>query len=164
MTRLKLVPATIAHLVALQSDSAAFGDLIGSPVPKGWPEFPESVDFTLDRLRAHPDEADWWMHFFLADSTLVGSGGFTGLPSQRTVEIGYEIAPQFRGRGFATAAAAQLIDKARRSGGVDAVIAHTLAEHNPSTGVLRKLGFEWAGEVPDPEQGTVWRWRLPLTA
>jgi hypothetical protein len=38
MTGMRLLPATIQHLVALQSDRKAFGRLIGSPVPEGWPE------------------------------------------------------------------------------------------------------------------------------
>ncbi len=60
MTAVQLLPATVEHLVALQSDPTAFGRLIGSPVPNGWPEFPEAIGFTLDRLREHPDEGDWW--------------------------------------------------------------------------------------------------------
>lgn len=76
MTDVVLLPATVAHLVALQCDRTAFGRLIGSPVPEGWPEFGESIDFTLDRLRDHPDERDWWMHFFVAEQVLIGSGGF----------------------------------------------------------------------------------------
>jgi [ribosomal protein S5]-alanine N-acetyltransferase len=117
MTGMRLLPATVEHLVALQSDSTAFGRLIGSPVPDGWPEFPESIVFTLDRLREQPDEGDWWMHFFLADDALVGSGGFVGPP-----------------------------------------------QDNPSTGVLRRLGFTWARELVDPDDGPLWRWELALTA
>jgi ribosomal-protein-alanine N-acetyltransferase len=162
MTGMRLLPATIEHLLALQSDRTAFGRLIGSPVPEGWPEFPESIGFTLDRLRAHPDEADWWMHFFLSGDALVGSGGFVGPPQDGVVEIGYELAPAFRGKGLGTAAAGALIEKAR--GGASLVIANTLPHENPSTGVLRRLGFQWVRELVDPEEGPIWRWELPLTA
>ncbi len=103
-----LLPATTAHLDALERDRDAFGALIGSAVPDGWPEFPESIGFTRDRLAAHPDEADWWMHFFLLPGSgeLVGSGGFVGPPRDGTVEIGYEIAPAYRGRRLGVGAAA----------------------------------------------------------
>ena len=40
------------------------------------------------------------------------------------------------------------------------VIAHTLPEEGPSPVILRKLGFEWMGEIVHPEDGPVWKWRL----
>lgn len=161
MTHVVLLPATVAHLVALQSDPAAFGVLIGSAVPEGWPEFPESIGYSLDRLREHPDEGDWWMHFFVSKDALVGSGGFVGPPQDGVVEIGYELAPAFRGRGLGTAAARALVEKARSTGVVTKVIANTLAHDNPSTGVLRRLGFGRTRELLDPEEGPIWRWELP---
>lgn len=94
-----------------------------------------------------------------ASGRLIGSGGFTGRPVDRTVEIGYEIAPQFRGRRLGTAAARALLDFAVRSGEVDHVLAHTLPGPNPSTGVLASLGFVHVEERDDPEAGPVWQWR-----
>ena len=158
---MSIVPATIGLLEAYQRDPAEFADLLGSPLPEGWPEFPEGLEFTLDKLHERPDQADWWMHLFLdAEDCIVGSGGFVGPPDDGVVEIGYEIAPEFRGNGYATAAARAMVDKARTSGAVHTVIAHTLANENPSTSVLRRLGFRFAGEVPDEEAGTVWRWEF----
>ena len=113
----------------------AFGRLIGSTVPEGWPEFPESIVFTLDRLRDHPNDADWWMHFFVSGDALVGSGGFVGPPQDGVVEIGYELAPAFRGKGLGTAAARALVEKARATGTVTKVIANTLARRG-SPGLL----------------------------
>jgi [ribosomal protein S5]-alanine N-acetyltransferase len=163
VTDVVLLPATAEHLVALQTDRAALAAMIGSPAPDGWPEFNEAIGFTLDRLREHPHEAQWWMHFFLADTTLVGSGGFVGPPRDGVVEIGYEIAPEFRGNGLGTAAVRAMVTKARVSGSASMVIANTLAHENPSTGVLRRLGFRHAGARDDPEDGIVWRWELALT-
>ena len=101
------------------------------------------------------------MHlFFDAESgALVGSGGFVGPPADGTVEIGYEIAPAFRGLGYGSAAAAALRDKAVASGEVETVIAHTLAVEGPSTGVLTALGFERVATLTDPDEGELWRWR-----
>lgn len=169
MTEVVLVPATVELLDALVHESRAFEAAIGSAVPAGWPEFPEAVRFSRDRLAAHPDEAGWWMHFFIdpsgpAGPVLIGSGGFTGPPQDRVVEIGYEVAPAFRGRGLGTAAAAALVRRAVDSGEVDAVVAHTLVGENPSTLVLARLGFTHVAEVPDPEQGAVWRWELAVSS
>ena len=149
-------------LRALSDDRALFGELIGSSVPDGWPEFPEAIEFTLEHLLGAP-EADhaWSMQFFVDAATgrLLGSGGFAGRPARHTVEIGYEVAPAFRGQGFGTAAARALVDRAVASGEVDHVIAHTRPGPNASTGVLTSLGFEHVADQEDPEVGTVWEWR-----
>ena len=159
-----LVPATVPLLTALNEDRIVFGELIGSPVPDGWPEFPEAIGFTLEHLRKAP-EADraWSMQFFVdrATSRLLGSGGFATPPVEGTVEIGYEVAPKFRGQGWGTASARALVDRAVAGGEVDHVIAHTLPGPNPSTGVLVSLGFEHVADQRDPEVGTVWEWRWP---
>jgi RimJ/RimL family protein N-acetyltransferase len=160
--QIRLVPATVPLLTALKDDQSRFSELIGSPIPAGWPEFPEAIGFTLEHLRNAP-EADrgWSMQFFVDDANgrLVGSGGFAGPPVGRTVEIGYEVAPEFRGHGLGTAAARALVERAVASGKVDHVIAHTLPGPNPSTGALVSLGFEHVDDQQDPEVGLVWQWR-----
>lgn len=161
--RVSLVPATVELLSALAEDRARFADLIGSPAPDGWPEFPEAIEFTLRHLRtASSKDHPWTMQFFVDAATgrLVGSGGFAAPPADRAVEIGYEVAPEFRGQGFGSAAARALVDRAVASGEVDHVLAHTLPGPNPSTGVLESLGFAHVADQEDPEEGTVWEWRL----
>ena len=91
----------------------------------------------------------------------MGNGGFAGPPSETgEVEIGYEIAPQFENRGFATAAVKEMLKYAFSQPEVQAVVAHTLAEENASNAVLRKAGLSFVAEVPNPEVGSVWRWRI----
>jgi RimJ/RimL family protein N-acetyltransferase len=158
----RLVPATVLLLNALSEDRVLFGELIGSPVPDGWPEFPEAIAFTVEHLRNTPEvDRSWSMHFFTdrATARLLGSGGFAAPPVDRAVEIGYEVAPEFRGRGFGAAGARALVDLAVASGEVDHVVAHTLPGPNPSTGVLVSLGFGHVADQEDPEVGPVWEWR-----
>jgi RimJ/RimL family protein N-acetyltransferase len=166
--KVRLVAATVPMLNALDAlltrtgDPTRFEELLGSPAPDGWPEFPEAIAFTRAHLEEAP-EADrhWSMKFFVDEATrrLVGSGGFAAPPLARTVEIGYEVAPEFRGRGFGVAAARALVEVAVASGEVDHVTAHTLPGPNPSTGVLVSLGFAHVADQDDPEVGTVWEWR-----
>jgi RimJ/RimL family protein N-acetyltransferase len=146
-------------LEAYLRDPAEFAAVLGSPVPAGWPAFPEGIEFSLDKLRERPDQADWWMHLFLSGGRLVGSGGFVGPPDDGVVEIGYEVAPEFRRRGVASAAARAMVAKGC-AGGAHTVVAHTVAQENPSTGVLRKAGFRFVGATPDEEEGVVWRWEF----
>nr|WP_199755993.1 GNAT family N-acetyltransferase [Chroococcidiopsis cubana] len=105
----------------------------------------------------------WLPYLFLfhPDRTLVGFGGFKSVPdSRRMVEIGYSVAPSYRGKGFATSAACQLIKIAFESELVDCVSAHTLAEPNASTRVLAKCGMTKVSETVDPDVGAVWRWEI----
>ena len=155
----RLVAATLPLLDALDDDLARFEKLIGSPAPNGWPEFPEAVGFARAHLRDAPEADRSWCLQLFVDPTgrLVGSGGFAAPPVERTVEIGYEVAPEFRGQRFGVAAARALVDQAVASGEVD--IAHTLPGPNPSTGVLESLGFEHVDDQQDPDVGAVWEWR-----
>ena len=160
--KVRLVPATVPLLHALNEDRSLFGELMGSPVPDGWPEFPEAIAFTLEQLQGAPEAAHAWsMQFFVdgASGRLLGSGGFAGRPVDRAVEIGYEVAPAFRGLGFGTAAARALVERAVASGQVDHVIAHTQPGPNASTGVLVSLSFQHVADQQDREVGTVWEWR-----
>jgi len=160
--QVRLVAATVPLLDALEEDRALFSTLIGSPVPDGWPEFPEAIGFTRQHLRTAPEpDRRWSMQFFVDAATgrLLGSGGFAAPPVDRTVEIGYEVAPEFRGRGFGTAAAGALVERAVAGGEVDHVVAHTRPGPNPSTGVLVSLDFEHVADQEDREVGTVWEWR-----
>jgi ribosomal-protein-alanine N-acetyltransferase len=160
--QVRLLAATVPLLNALNEDRSLFAELVGSPVPDGWPQFPEAIGFTLEHLRAASEaERSWSMQFFVdpTNGRLLGSGGFAAPPVARTVEIGYEVAPEFRGRGIGVAAARALVERAVASGEVDHVVAHTLPGPNPSTGVLVTLGFEHVADQEDPEVGAVWEWR-----
>jgi len=106
-----------------------------------------------------------WTGFITIDSVknqVIGVCGFTAAPASEIVEIAYFTFPPFEGRGFATAAAKELVTIARESGEVWTVIAHTLPEVNASTRVLGKNGFRNAGEIVHPEDGRIWRWELSL--
>ena len=158
-----VTPATGSHLELLAHDETAFANEFGLRVAPGYLEFPEALEHALRTLRAGAPP-EWATHLFIhaADRALIGIGGYTGPPDDGTVEIGYCLAPAYRGRGLATAAAAELVARARAAG-VRSVQAHTLAVPNPSTGVLTALGFTRTAEI-DSEEGPLWRWELPLRA
>jgi RimJ/RimL family protein N-acetyltransferase len=155
--------ATPAHLRLLLGDVPGFESAYGLRVVPGYLEFDGALAHALAALEeGMPPQ--WATHLFIhaADRALIGIGGYTGPPDDGTVEIGYCLAPAYRGRGLATAAAAELVARARAAG-VRSVQAHTLAVPNPSTGVLTALGFTRTAEI-DSEEGPLWRWELPLRA
>jgi len=108
------------------------------------------------------DAGAWGTFFACAPDTraVFGACGFKAPPNEeRTVEIAYFTFPPFEGRGFASTMATWLTSCAKASPAVDYVIAHTLPEWNASGRVLEKCGFRRDGELVDPEDGLVWRWR-----
>lgn len=109
---------------------------------------------------------DPWIHGFTMvhrdNGSVIGQCGFKGPPdAEGMVEIAYGVAPEHQGQGYATEAAAALVDFAFSHQQVRVVRAHTLPEPNASTRVLTKCGFRKIGDVMDPEDGLVWRWEKP---
>ena len=106
---------------------------------------------------------DPWIHGFILrqreGDIFVGQCGFKKPPTpEGSVEIAYGIAAEYQGKGYATEAAEALVIFAFADPNVRVVLAHTLPEANASTRVLTKCGFQFTGEVIDPEDGRVWRW------
>jgi [ribosomal protein S5]-alanine N-acetyltransferase len=111
-------------------------------------------------VAAQEHVAPWCGYVARKDGVPVGFGGFKGDPdAERAVEIGYLTFPMHEGAGVAKAIAAAMVAIAKENGAA-AIIAHTLCEENPSTGVLRANGFARDGEGHDDDVGMVWRWRL----
>ena len=159
---LTLVVADLATLeAAIEGAQALSRALGGCEVADGWEGFPGALPAARSALAADPEGARWGTRLFILDEprTLVGWGGFKGPPVAGTVELGYAVAPAFRGRGIATGAVRDMLREAFSSSEVRAVIAHTLAEAGPSARVLDKTGFVHDGEVSDAEDGLLWRWR-----
>ena len=120
----------------------------------------------LELLRATREADPWVLGFRVSDQdtdSYVGDGGFKGPPQNGTVEIAYGVEPSFQGKGIGTKIAKALVRYAFGND-VKLVLAHTLPETNASTKILTKCGFQFEGEVQDPEDGTVFRWALPRQA
>jgi len=161
--RLRLVDGTLPLLSAALAGRDALAGLLGASVAEGWEGFPEALPILCASYEKHPDGHAWGSLFFIehATSTLVGFGGFKGAPSaDGVVEVGYAIAPAFRGQGLATEAVAQMVQRALADVAVCSVDAHTLGHDNPSTRVLQKAGFRKIAEIEDPDEGPIWQWRL----
>jgi [ribosomal protein S5]-alanine N-acetyltransferase len=114
----------------------------------------------LARMRA-TKVADPFVHAFRLEekdsAAIVGSCSFKGPPVDGVVEIAYGIDPAHERKGYATEAAQALVDLASSLEGVRLVTAHTLPDGQASKRVLVKCGFDYVGEVEDPEDGTVSR-------
>jgi ribosomal-protein-alanine N-acetyltransferase len=160
--RLKLVDGTLALVSAALAGKSALETLLDVSVADDWEGFPEALPILCESYRTNPEGHRWGSLFFIEPKVrmLVGFGGFKGPPSSdAVVEVGYAIAPAFRGQGLATDAVMQMVKRAFADTGVRAVDAHTLGHENPSTRVLEKAGFQKIAEFNDPDDGLVWLWR-----
>jgi len=154
---------SLAHIEAELQSPAALEPLLGVTVPPGWPpgEYDRSaLEFFRDQLRAGgPSHVGWYGWYAITrgsngqPESLVAGAGYLGPPSGGTVEIGYSVIPDARGRGYATELVEALTARAFQHPEVHAVIAHTSDLNVPSTRALLRCGFLRVG--PGPEPGSV---------
>jgi RimJ/RimL family protein N-acetyltransferase len=157
----RLVIPDLAVLDAAVAGDAALARSLGCDVAEDWAVFGRSVQRARDAVAEDAASARWGTRLFVVDDppTLVGWGGFKGPPDDATVELGYAVAPAWRGRGVASDAVGAMLREAWTAAAVRTVLAHTLAERNASVRVLEKAGFVRDGERLDAEVGPLWRWR-----
>lgn len=120
----------------------------------------EVIRATIKHYEAIGFKVPWICYLAIFETTLVGTCGFKSIPHDGRVEIAYFTFPEFEGRGFATAMAAQLITIAKRHQPSILVTAQALPERNASHRILEKLGFNCVGKIEHPEDGTVCEWQL----
>jgi len=131
----------------LLSDRAAAERLIGATLAGDWPA-PDLLDILPAQARATADTAAWgiWTLVDRTDDTVIGEAGFLGPPdADGTVETGYSIVPERRGRRLASEATVALVAWAKEHGATT-VIATTRPDNVPSMRTLEAAGFERTGE------------------
>jgi RimJ/RimL family protein N-acetyltransferase len=161
--RLQLRSATPELASADLNNRSEFSRLLEADVPEDWPpplNDDNSKAFTLRYLADNPDAAGWAAWYFLLPSKAdekvqaIGIGGFKEKPSQQgIVEVGYSIMPDYQRLGFASEAAAALIDWAFSHPEVQLVTAETLPALVASIRLLERNGFHLLGE--GSEKGVV---------
>ncbi len=151
--RLRLVAAREVHLRAEWDHPERLGSLLGAGIPSSWPpgEYDrDAIAYFLARYESEGEAAAGWYGWYAIrtgdDQTpaeLVGAAGYLGPPSaDGTVEVGYSIVAEARGRGFATEIVRALVERASGLPGVKKVIAHANEDNAPSQAVLARAGFQ----------------------
>ena len=108
-------------------------------------------------------ESQYFIHR-LEDDLVVGEIGTAFVGEEGTIEIGYAVVESHWNRGYATAAVAALVAKAREASEVRRIVAHTPLDRPESGRVLEKAGFVMTREMDDTDEaGNVTRakeWEL----
>lgn len=143
----------------LRGEAPAPYRLADSPVAP--PEMLDMLAQLADRIRAVFSPSAWMM---VEDGEVVGliSSVQPLDAADRSLLIGYGVAPTRWGRGVATRAVADLAAWARRDNRLLALTAETSVDNPASQTVLSRNGFQAVGEREDSEDGSLIVWRLDL--
>ena len=98
----------------------------------------------------------WIGYMAVEENECAGTCAFKAPPEKNRVEIAYFTFPGNEGKGIGTRMAQALVRTAFEAIPELVIAAQTLPEENASTSILKKLGFRFAAELEDPEDGKVW--------
>ena len=137
--RLRLEPLSteLAHAILA-------GDFSGLTAGRGWPHSDTADGLRMALLRGHPPG---WLILLRgaaehADDIVIGDCGTHGpADADGTIEIGYGLAPRYRGRGFGTEVVTALTRWLLAQPGIRRVRARTHVGNVPSRRILEKAGF-----------------------
>ena len=96
-----------------------------------------------------------WLVSRKQDGEAIGMAGLVKRDFLKHVDLGYAFLPDGRGAGYATEAAAAVVDYARSRFGIRRLAAIVSPENSASIRVLERLGFKRAGRVKFPDDGDV---------
>jgi len=146
---MRLVPLDAETIVALAESRRAVVD--GTPVE--WPAEDQRVlRYRREALEAEPASAPYLLHVLLDGSRVAGRIGGHGGPDDGLLEIGYFVAPAYRGRGLATRMVGELLAWLVPQG-VRRVRASVAPDNVASLAIIARFGFEQVGEQWDDEDG-----------
>ena len=121
------------------------------------------MEMRLAKMRENPATEPWLLRAvgLRETRTMVGFIGFHTLPgadylssyARDSVEFGYTIFPDYRGKGYASEAAQALMDWATRQHQVMRFVVSISPSNEPSLRIAQKFGFRKVGTVTDPEDG-----------
>ena len=149
--RLRLVALTRDLARTAVEDREGLQRELGARVPPAWP----GADFarmlpSIARASGAFVAAPTRLIVHAGDRSVIGEAGFHGPPDGTgTVEFGYSIVPEYRGRGFASEAARAVIRNAFTITAIRCVVAECLEDNRASLRVLEKLGMRRIGSAGD---------------
>lgn len=138
------------------ADAPAALEVYGAEEVTRW--LSPAVDRVADLARMEALLAQWsteeleppqrrWAVELLEDGTLVGSATLRALPPGREdLEVGWQLAPAYWGRGFATEAAHAVAHYAFESG-AEEIFSVVRPRNTRGIATARRVGMEWVGET-----------------
>ena len=157
--RLDLVPMSLELMEALlRGDLVSARGMVGYRIPSDWPQVLESVlRYRVHIAQAQPESLPLLLRAMVlrADpEVVVGRLGFHGpADNDGMLEIGYEVFPAYRRRGYAREAVVAMFRWAQQDPGVRRFRASVSPQNLPSRNLVTALGFVEVGSQWDEEDG-----------
>lgn len=89
----------------------------------------------------------WWTVRETETSEFAGQACLQILPETGEPEIGYHFVPEFQNKGYATEAAAKLLDHGFCTLNLPRIVAVILPDNAPSQAVMKKLGLRYEKDI-----------------
>lgn len=162
--RLELIALSPEFLKAsINDDLQTASQLINLAIPSAWLAEKWLMEMRLIKLREDPTLEPWLLRAIGLCQTriMIGFIGFHSLPgpdylisyAPGSVEFGYTIFPEYRGKGYASEAAKALMDWATVEHAVTRFVVSISPANTPSLRIAQKFGFRKVGTFTDPEDG-----------
>jgi RimJ/RimL family protein N-acetyltransferase len=158
----ELIEPTTARLVLRQwrsSDRSPFAALNADPRVMEFFPSPltrEQSDAMADRCESLIDERGWglWAVELKADRSFIGFVGLhipdARLPFAPCTEIGWRLAFDYWGHGFATEAAREALRAGFEVLGLEEIVSFTVVANSRSRAVMERLGMKESGSFEHP--------------
>jgi RimJ/RimL family protein N-acetyltransferase len=156
--RIELVSLSGDQLAAiLDGQTAGVEEALDVPLPPNWLGDGDLLpQWRLEQIESDPTSQPWLLRalILVEPRTCVGYFNFHGPPGEDGwVELGYEILPEHRRRGYASEAALRMMRWAHDEHGVEVFRASIGPDNEPSLKMIEKLGFEEIGTQIDEIDG-----------
>lgn len=122
---MELRPLPARAAAALPKDREDAARILGATLPPDWPQ-PDLLAVLPLQASASPSAERFgaWVMIERGTRSVIGDVGFIGPPNQSgSVEIGYSVIPDRRGRGYATEAARAIVEWALDQPEVESLVA-----------------------------------------
>lgn len=144
----------------LGGDSESVASEIGAPIPEWWvPGVERLMHYRLKQIGEVPASEPWLLRpIVLRDGAegpvVIGYLNFHGPPDDRGfAEVGYELHPDYRGRGYAIEAVRAMFDWAARVHATHRFRASISPGNERSENLVHKLGLVHVGAHWDDDDG-----------
>jgi RimJ/RimL family protein N-acetyltransferase len=165
VTDVELRPVSMTDLplyAGMLTDARMMNEL-GGPVPY------EGLEEKLAEIVRDVEADVSWFFVIVADGQDVGTVCVWEADDDwgSAPEIGWMVRTEYQGRGFGSAAVAEVLRRSRDDGRWGEINAHPGTSNGPSNAICRKNGFERLGERDVVFRGRTLRcahWRIDVTA
>jgi [ribosomal protein S5]-alanine N-acetyltransferase len=147
--RLELKPLPAHAAAALPEDREEASRILGATLAAQWPQ-PDLLNVLPRQATASLETESFgiWVITESKSGIVVGDIGFHGSPDDSgSIEVGYSVIPDRRGRGYATEAGGAIVEWVRSQPGVQVIVAGCDSNNLPSIRTLERLGFRRTGEA-----------------